>query len=525
MRWKENTARRIGLFVFAGALFGSAAMSAPAQCSANCSGVAEANNMDLVGYNDLQGRTAYIPTIEKQGDRWIAYIGVQADSPRLNPLTGKVEPPGTLIIDVTDPRHPTTLFHIPGEQIKRADIDNIKPPGTAQEIVSTGAQFARVCSGDRLPHGEKGKYYLLRGVGKTTWETWDVTDPAKPSRLALVVNGIRNLHNGWWECDTGIAYVAGGPLGWRIPPPPSDRLDGSNHTLIYDLSDPTKPVFIRTFGLPGQEPGSAFPIPTVGAHHMISTGPKGNRVYYANGDAGSGFVEIVDREKLLNGPKDPNDANLQYPVIGKIDLPADIGADMAFPMLGMHLPEFAKQKDGFVKDFLAVIGQSHNNVKECRDSRQMMHIFDITTESKPVGISTWTVPEASGNFCSRGGMFGTHSSNESFTPIYYNRILLIAHHNSGVRAVDIRDPYHPTEIGYYIPAVNERTRPSCVEGEPHHCKIVIDTNNLEVDDRGFIYAVDFAGTGMHILELTGPARLAANFSAIESPENKLGNKQ
>lgn len=520
MCWKRFAANVVGTLVFVCLLSISLAVPAMAQCSANCSGAAEASNMDLVGYNDLQGRVAYIPTIVKQGDRWFAYVGIQAGPSLMNPLTGKVEANGTLIVDVTDPRHPTTIFHIPGEVIKRADIDNIKPPGTAEDTVATGAQFAHVCSGSQLPNADKSKTYLLRVYGKTAWEMWDVTDPAKPSRLNIIVNGIRNTHNSWWECDTGIAYLGSGPLGWRIPPPPSDRLDGSNHGLVYDLSNPSSPVFIRSFGLPGQEPGSKLPIPTVGMHGMISTGPKGNRVYFANGDAGSGIVEIVDRDKLLKGPKDETDENLQYPVVGRIDLPPDVGADMAYPLLRMHLPEFAKQKDGEVKDFLAVIGQSHNNVKECRDSRQMLHIFDITTESKPLGVSTWTVPEASGNFCSRGAMFGTHSSNESFTPIYYNRILFIAHHNAGVRAVDIRDPYHPTEIGYYIPAVNQNTTESCTDAPNRHCSITIDTNNLEVDDRGFIYAVDFAGSGMHILELTGAARQVADFSHVESSKGQ-----
>jgi hypothetical protein len=30
--------------------------------------------------------------------------------------------------------------------------------------------------------------------------------------------------------------------------------------------------------------------------------------------------------------------------------------------------------------------------------------------------------------------------------------------------------------------------------------VAIQTNNLEVDDRGYIYIVDRANTGMHILE-------------------------
>ena len=35
----------------------------------------------------------------------------------------------------------------------------------------------------------------------------------------------------------------------------------------------------------------------------------------------------------------------------------------------------------------------------------------------------------------------------------------------------------------------------------------------EVDDRGYIYIVDRANTGMHILELTGSARKIANMKA------------
>ena len=37
----------------------------------------------------------------------------------------------------------------------------------------------------------------------------------------------------------------------------------------------------------------------------------------------------------------------------------------------------------------------------------------------------------------------------------------------------------------------------------------LQTNNVETDDRGYIYIVDRANTGMHILELTGDARAIA----------------
>jgi len=66
---------------------------------------AEKRNMELVGYNDLQGRSAYQPIIHRQGGRWIAYVGHHGDN-ILNPLTGRKEDNGTSILDVTDPKQP-----------------------------------------------------------------------------------------------------------------------------------------------------------------------------------------------------------------------------------------------------------------------------------------------------------------------------------------------------------------------------------------------------------------------------------
>src|SRR4029077_6436130 len=97
------------------------------------------------------------------------------------------------------------------------------------------------------------------------------------------------------------------------------------------------------FGLPGQQPGSTGPVPTE-LHGAISLGPKGNRVYFGYGTGAAGIVQIVDRQKLLSGPKEPTDANLTYPQITRIDLPPDMGAHTAFPLLGMQLTEFAHQK-------------------------------------------------------------------------------------------------------------------------------------------------------------------------------------
>jgi hypothetical protein len=246
-------------------------------------------------------------------------------------------------------------------------------------------------------------------------------------------------------------------------------------------------------------------------HGAFSTGPKGNRVYFAYDVNRNGILQIVDREKLLNGPKEPTEENLRYPVIARVDLPPDMGAHNVYPLLQMNMSEFAKQRNGQTKNYLTLIGETTGN--ECQEYRQMMRVFDITNESMPVGVSTWTVPEDTGNFCSAGGRFGTHSTQENMTPVFNNRVLFVAHFNAGVRAVDIRDPYRPREIGYYIPAVTGKTDKRCVgQGANEHCKVAIQTNNLDVDDRGYIYIVDRADTGMHILELSGSARAVADYS-------------
>ena len=83
----------------------------------------------------------------------------------------------------------------------------------------------------------------------------------------------------------------------------------------------------------------------------------------------------------------------------------------------------------------------------------------------------------------------------------------MSYFNAGIRAVDIRDPFNPVEVGYYVPEPTENTTESCVEVDGVElCDAVIQTNNVNLDDRGYVYAVDRSSTGLHIVELTGEAR-------------------
>jgi len=446
----------------------------------------EASNMRLVGYNDLQHRSAYQPTIHHQGDRYIAYIGHHGGTPDvpkpLNPLTGQNEFNGTSIVDVTDPAHPKYLAHIPGTE------------GNYEE---GGSQMTRVCDGRALPKGDPSKIYLLRVFGGKSHQIFDVTDPAKPALVWQRPGPLNDTHKSFWECDTGIAYLVSGVPDWRV----------RRMTEVWDMSDPVHPVKIRDFGLPGQEPGATGAVPTE-LHGMISLGPQANRVYFGYGTNKGGVLQIVDRDKLLHGPAEPTPDNLRYPEVGRLDMTTFNGAHTAFPMPKMPIPEFAKDTVGAVRDIVMVVDEQILN--ECTEAQQMAWFVDVTIENHPMVISNFQVPEASGNFCARGGRFGTHSSNESMAPVFYKKVAFLAYFNAGVRAVDIRDPYHPKEIGYFIPSIMADTDKRCIKVDgADRCKIAIQTNNVETDDRGYVYIVDRAGTGMHVLELTGDARAVA----------------
>ena len=79
-----------------------------------------AENVRLVGYNDLQGRTALVVTTKSDAanGNWV-YVGhhesFDEGKPLLNPITGKMEWNGTSVLEIADPANPRLVWHIPNE--------------------------------------------------------------------------------------------------------------------------------------------------------------------------------------------------------------------------------------------------------------------------------------------------------------------------------------------------------------------------------------------------------------------------
>jgi hypothetical protein len=197
----------------------------------------EQKDMRRVGHVDLQGREAYQPNVITYPDgRVIAFAGTHGGT-HPNPLNGgALEPNGTMIVDITNPAKPVELFHV------------------ARRTGTTGTnQMARLCKGSDLGGGlPAGSVYLMRNYGRG-YETYDVTDPKHPVFLASTeqnpgIGAMPVTHKQWWECRSGIAYLPGSRT--------SDAYAQRQSMVIVDWKDPRlAPTYIRTFTLPGGEPG------------------------------------------------------------------------------------------------------------------------------------------------------------------------------------------------------------------------------------------------------------------------------
>ncbi len=454
----------------------------------------EALNMQLVGMHALQGRSAYQPVVHNYAGRHILFVGHHAGE-AVDPATGVTERNGMSILDVTDPAAPELLVHVP-------------PSG----LDANGTQHVQVCAGAELPDGDPAVTYLVRTNGQLSYELWDVTDPAAPAFLATIAEtgessrressrGTRETHKLQWECASGIGYFNGTPEGWRV----------TRALQVFDLGNPAEPRHIRDFGLVGWEPTAQGPMPPNSVSGLHQAFAHGDRLYLGYGSGNDGTLQIIDVESLLQGdpnsddPMLPTRDNLLYPQIARLDMPRYWGVHTAKPMLDVELPGHVD--DGAVRDFLIVASESGPASELCRDVFDVVFLLDITEEDKPWPVSSWEVPPEPGGFCERGGRFGPHSMEDAFHPNFDGRLMVVSYFNAGVRAVDIRNPFEPVEVGYFVPEITDNTTEFCVtEGGEEICRQAIQTNNVNVDDRGYIYAVDRANTGLHIIELTGAAR-------------------
>ena len=472
------------------ALFAVIAMPA----AANDAKTESADGLRLAAHHPLQARQTYQIVQHRQDDRWLLYLGHLRGSER-NPLTGRAEENGSSVVDVTDPKKPRFLIHIPPTEAPWFDGDAID---------RSGGQHVQVCSGDVLPGGTPGRSYLLRNQGMIANEVLDVTDPIAPKLVSQVVlterprDGKLRTHKNSWDCETGEAYLVTSAAGWT-----------GQILQVFNVADPSRPRHIRAFGLPGTQPGGETDRGDGFSLHEATV--LGDRVYLAYGTNHDGVIQILDRKKLLEGdpsvdePLAPTEQSLRYPELARLEMPEYWGGHSAKPILDVPIADYVRNESGARRDFLFVTSEGIDF--RCRTPRHIAFFVDMTDVRHPWPVSNFQVsalPQEPGapDFCERG-VFGPHSPHASHNPLYEGKLIFLSYFTGGVRVIDMRDPFSPVEVGHYIAAPTANSRVIYPPDAGPDVRPWPVANTVEIDERGdYIFMADRPHNGLYVLELS-----------------------
>jgi hypothetical protein len=233
---------------------------------------------------------------------------------------------------------------------------------------------------------------------------------------------------------------------------------------IVDLADPRHPALLGRWWHAGQEPGAAAGAGGGLGQTLHEARPMGDRLFLCYLDGGLAVLDIAD-------PARPR-------LTGTHIVSASFAPHHHTPW---PLPE---------RNLLAV---SHETVRaECAEPPAFLWLYDISDPDRPTPISTFipapidpvTKLPVAGDFCRRGGRYGSHSIWADNDRVY------AAWFNGGLRIIDIRDPYRPVEAGFYI-APAPAGRPAA------------QANDVFVDRDGLMYVTDRWGGGLDILAFEG----------------------
>jgi hypothetical protein len=396
-------------------------------------------NMRLLAQNDLGG-------FGNVGEGMV--IQLARDGRRVLWLAHESAPKNVTAVDVTDPRKPSVIL--------QTDL----PHG---EMRSNSLDLA----GDLLVIA-----YQTRTVGLTPagFEIFDVADPGKPRSVAFFdASGphSRGVHH-LWSVDGAYVHIASGAADFKARNPKDDQC-----YRIVDVRQPTRPVEVGRWWLPGTREGDAEPPP---ARH--ATFDSGFRAHNTN-----------------VYPQRPDRAWVGYLDGGAVILNI---SDLAHPRLVSRW-DYHPPFPGFTHTVLPLLSRglmvvSDEAVRDAaEDWPKLVWIVDVRDEENPVPIATCPLPPV-GEFKGRGGRYGAHNLHENRpAPGAWSSetIVVGTFFNGGVRAFDVSDPFQPKEVAHHVAAAPRGSRAGAIQ-----------INDVFVDERGIVYAVDRFAGGLYVLEMT-----------------------
>jgi hypothetical protein len=311
---------------------------------------------------------------------------------------------GTQVIDFSDPANPVS-----------AGVLTTPAMLSPWESLRVNAK-RKLLVADRWSLTEVGRQ--LNGY----LDIYDVSgDCAHPQLISSTNLAPADGHEGWFSPDGMTYYMS------------STGADGAATVHPVDISDPAHPKVLAAWTFPSQTHGG-------------STTEDGSRSYICQQQAPpKDKLWIVDTSDVAARRPNP-----KLHLLHGIPLEDNQWCQAAYRVTyGGH-------------PFLIQYGE-RSGAADCSRSKDNWanfgypRIFDLADERHPKLVSTALLevdlPEHCAEVTGEGGFNGLGYSVHHCSPdrLYNPTILACDYFGAGMRVTDIRDPYHPVEIGYYNP--------------------------------------------------------------------------
>jgi len=395
-------------------------------------------NMKLLGHHELDGFGGIGEGCNMQ---------MTKDGRRILWLAHESAPKNFTGVDVSDPLKPKVVV--------QTDLPHSRVRSNSLDIV-----------GDVMAVAYQTNAVGLKPAGM---DLFDVSVPEKPKLISHF--DASGEHSQGAHC---LWFVDGEYIHLSCGAPDFHPRDPKDHQIyrIVDVRNPSIPVEVGRWWYPGQREGdSEAPMPRhpkfnggYRPHNMIVYPERPDRAYIGYIDGGAVILDISDKGR----PKEITRYRYSPPFNGM--------THTVMPLPG--------------RDLLVISDES--NKDNAADWPKPTWIVDAHVETNLVTISTLPLPEAE-SFGKRGGRFGSHNIHENYPgPCSWrsDQIVVGAFFNAGVRAYDISNAFQPQEIAYFVPGAPKLSP-----------KGAIQINDVFVDDRRLVFAVDRFSGGLYVLEM------------------------
>jgi len=342
-------------------------------------------------------------------------------------------PDGTTILDISDPRSPKIVSKLMTTH-----------PWTHSHKVRVVGDLMVVNSEIEPGAGDRNAY------PDGGFRIYDIKDRTNPKLITFVKTHARGVHR--FDIDETYAYM-------------STEMEGfvGNILVIYDIRNPSKPLEVSRWWMPGQNiAASEAPHPR-GRNHMLHHAMRcGNELY-----AGCWFsgVSIIDVSDIMR-PRTLSHHEYEPPCAE----PTHTFLKVPFPIRGKSVAVSTEEERATRGPD---IGKPHAPLRT----------WDVTDPFQPKILCTYHLDEAAQPYHGDAVRFGTHQLREI---VDRDCMLYVTWFAAGLRMIDISDPANPREKGYFIP-------------QPTKGKTTPWTNDVATDERGLIFVTD-KSRGLDILE-------------------------